>query len=239
MVTTLGSNSTAFGDDPGLRYVPSTSTLSLGNISATGNITGGNLILSGAIEDSAQLDIKTTASNGNIVLTPNGTGVIVAAKDIVNGQANGVGNIGSATTFFNTVFAKATSAQYADLAESYLADDVYVPGTVIDFGGNKEVTVSSTSHSTRVAGVVSTKPAYQMNSGLQGENVAVVALTGRVPCQVVGHISKGDRLVTSDIPGVATILDMNKYEPGSIIGKSLEDYSSANVGTITIVVGRF
>ena len=120
-----------------------------------------------------------------------------------------------------------------------MADDVYTPGTVIDFGGNEEVTISTASHSTRVAGVISTKPAYQMNSGLQGENVAIVALTGRVPCQVVGDISKGDRLVTSDLPGVATVLDITKYEPGSIIGKSLEDYNSTNVGTITIVVGRF
>jgi hypothetical protein len=171
-------------------------------------------------------------------LTPNGTGVIVVSKDVVNGQANGVGNIGSASTFFNTVFAKATSAQYADLAELYLADNVYAPGTVLDFGGNEEVTISSTSHSTRIAGVVSTNPAYQMNSGLEGEHVAVVALTGRVPCQVVGNITKGDRLVASNISGVATTLNMENYQPGCIIGKALEEYNSDNVGTITIAVGR-
>ena len=160
------------------------------------------------------------------------------ATAIINGGSNATGNIGSSTTYFNTVFAQATTALYADLAEAYLADDAYGPGTVIDFGGNEEVTVSTASHSTQVAGVISTKPAYQMNSGLEGEHVAIVALTGRVPCQVIGNIGKGDRLVSSDIPGVATTLNMEYYQPGCIIGKALEEYNSPEVGVITIVVGR-
>jgi hypothetical protein len=204
----------------------------------TGNITAGNLILSGAIEDSAQLDIRTTASNGNIVLTPNGTGVIVAAKDIRNGQANGVGNIGTVGGFFNTIFAKATSAQYADLAEMYLADANYPPGTVIEFGGSAEVTSTTVSHSTQVAGIVSTNPSYLMNSGLIDQNAIEVALVGRVPCQVVGIIAKGDRLVSSSVPGVATRLEMAQYQPGCIIGKALESYDSDTVGTIEVAVGR-
>lgn len=157
---------------------------------------------------------------------------------IVNGGSNTVGNIGSSSTYFNTVFATATTALYADLAENYLADIEYSPGTVVDFGGNQEVTITAVSHSTRIAGVVSTKPAYQMNSGLEGDHVAVVALTGRVPCQVIGNIKKGDRLVASAILGVATVLDMDKYQPGCIIGKSLADYNSADIGIIEIAVGR-
>lgn len=206
---------------------------------SAGNITGGNLILSGAIEDSAQLDIRTTASNGNIVLTPNGTGAIVVAKNIVNGQANGVGNIGSSTTYFNTIFAKATSAQYADLAEMYSADTVYAPGTVVEFGGKQEITISSCTHSTRVAGIISTNPSYLMNSAQEGEYMLPVALTGRVPCKVVGIIHKGDRLVAGSMPGVAITFDGQLYEPGCIIGKALEDYQSAEVGTIEVAVGRF
>jgi len=205
----------------------------------TGNITAGNLIISGAIQDSAQLDIQTTAANANIVLTPNGTGVIVAAKDIRNGQATGVGNIGAAGATFNTVFAKATSAQYADLAENYLADSNYEPGTVVEFGGMNEVTISTQNHSTRVAGIVSTNPSYLMNSAQAGEHVIAVALTGRVPCSVVGTIAKGDRLVASDQPGVAQPLDKNFYEPGCIIGKALESYNSNQIGTIEVAVGRF
>jgi hypothetical protein len=205
---------------------------------ATGNITGGNLLLSGALEDSGQLDIRTTASNGNIVLTPNGTGVIIVAKDIVNGQANGVGNIGSSTTYFNTVFAKATSAQYADLAEMYLADHHYEPGTVLVFGGVKEVTISDLDHDPRAAGVVSTQPSYLMNSGLSGKYPVELALTGRVPCQVQGPVEKGDRLVNI-APGIAGRLDPDKYQVGCVIGKSLEVIANTSTQMIEIAIGRY
>jgi hypothetical protein len=204
---------------------------------STGNITGGNLILSGAIQDSGQLDIQTTASNGNIVLTPNGTGNINTGANIMP-TANATANIGSAALSYNTIFAKATSAQYADLAEMYLADLEYTPGTVLDFGGIEEVTSTTQSHSTRVAGIVSTNPSYLMNSTLTGINAVQVALVGRVPCQVVGTIAKGDRLVASSTPGVATRLDMSQYQPGCIIGKALESYDSETVGTIEVAVGR-
>jgi hypothetical protein len=203
----------------------------------TGNITGGNLILSGAIEDSGQLDIRTTASNGNIVLTPNGTGNINTGANIMP-TANATANIGSAALSYNTIFAKATSAQYADLAEMYCADSEYTPGTVLDFGGANEVTTTTQSHSTQVAGIVSTNPSYLMNSTLTGINAVEVALVGRVPCHVVGTIAKGDRLVSSSIPGVATRLDMSYYQPGCIIGKALEAYDSETVGTIEVAVGR-
>jgi hypothetical protein len=204
---------------------------------STGNITVGNLILSGAIEDSAQLDIRTTASNGNIVLTPNGTGVIIAGRDIVNGQANGVGNIGSATTYFNTVFAKATSAQYADLAEMYVSDQNYASGTVVEFGGEYEITISSASHSTSVAGIISTNPSYLMNSAQTGEHVLPVALTGRVPCLVQGPVRKGDVLVASSTPGVAQRIGMN-WQPGCILGKAMEVIDSTEIQTIEVAVGR-
>ena len=208
-----------------------------GAVSATGNVSGGNLNITGNIVDAGALSI-ITSSNGNITLAPNGTGVIVVNTDIRNGQANAVGNIGSSTGYFNTVFAKATSAQYADLAEMYVADDNYSPGTVVEFGGSAEITIASTDHSTRVAGVISTNPSYLMNATQTGDNVLAVALTGRVPCMVTGTIAKGDRLVASAIPGVATRLDPNKYEPACIIGKSLEDHSSAGIGRIEIAIGR-
>ena len=163
--------------------------------------------------------------------------MIVAAKDIVNGQANGVGNIGSSTTYFNTVFAKATSAQYADLAEMYVSDASYPPGTVVEFGGANEITISSSSHSTAVAGIVSTNPSYLMNSTQQGEHVLAIALTGRVPCQVQGPVRKGDVLVASSTPGVAQRIGMN-WQPGCILGKSMEAINSTDIKTIEVAVGR-
>jgi hypothetical protein len=203
---------------------------------STGNITGGNLLLSGAIEDSAQLDIRTTASNGNIVLTPNGTGNVNIGSNVMP-TGNAVANIGSSTSQFNTIFARATSAQYADLAEMYVSDSSYPPGTVVEFGGTHEITISSASHSTAVAGIVSTNPSYLMNSTQTGEHVLPVALTGRVPCRVQGPVKKGDVLVASSTPGVAQRIGMN-WQPGCVVGKSMEEINTAEIQTIEVAVGR-
>jgi hypothetical protein len=158
----------------------------------------------------------------------------ITAGQIINANANGVGNIGSDGASFNTVFARATQAQYADLAEKYTADADYAPGTVVVFGGIAEITQSCQTHDTRVAGVISTEPAFLMNAGDQG---LPVALTGRVPCQVQGPINKGDLLVTSDLAGTAQRLV--DWKPGCVIGKSLETIQDNVVKTIEIVVGRF
>jgi hypothetical protein len=209
-----------------------------GIISVTGNVTAGNLNISGIITDSlGNIDIQTLATNGNVNLYPNGSGNVVTGGNIMP-LSNATANIGSATSSWNTVFAKATSAQYADLAEMYCADSEYTPGTVLEFGGTEEVTITTQSHSTQIAGIVSTNPSYLMNSTLTCNNALEVALVGRVPCHVVGTIAKGDRLVSSSTPGIATRLDMSQYQPGCIIGKALEAYDSETVGTIEVAVGR-
>jgi hypothetical protein len=215
-----------------------TSDITAATVSATGNITaGGNLSLVGNIVDTGPLTI-ITSSNGNITLSPNGTGNVNVTSNLVPTSANATCNIGGVGYSFNTIFAKATSAQYADLAEMYCADAAYTPGTVLDFGGVEEVTTTTQSHSTQIAGIVSTNPSYLMNSTLTCTNAVQVALVGRVPCHVIGTIAKGDRLVASSTPGVATRLDMSKYQPGCIIGKALEAHNSETVGTIEVAVGR-
>ena len=209
-----------------------------GLISATGAIqVGGDMSLVGNIVDTGPLTI-TTSSSGNITLSPNGTGNINTTANIMP-SANATANIGSTSFRYNTIFGLSTSAQYADLAEKYTADADYVPGTVLEFGGDQEVTATNTSHSPRVAGIVSTLPSYIMNDGLVGDHTAMVSLTGRVPCLVQGPIAKGDRLVASDVVGHAQRLDPAQYEPGCIIGKALEDYPSTAIGTIEVAVGRF
>jgi len=211
-----------------------TGNITGGNLSvSTGNITGGNLIISGAIEDSGQLDIRTTASNGNIVLTPNGTGNVNIGANIMP-TANATANIGSATLRYNTIFAQATSAQYADLAENYAGDAVYAPGTVVDFGGNQEVTVSTADMSSAVAGVVSTNPSYLMNAGQAGDTVVAVALTGRVPTSVTGTVAKGDLMVSA---GNGAARAEANPRVGTVIGKALAD--SEGDAVIEVVVGRF
>jgi ribosomal protein S28E/S33 len=239
----LSANSISSGTS-NVRVVSSGGNVTVG-VGGTGNVAvfstagldiTGNITFSGSLVDTGALLI-TTGSNGNITLTPNGTGVIIASKDILNGQANGVGNIGNATGYFNTIFAKATSAQYADLAEMYVADLFYPPGTVVEFGGTHEITIAKQSHSTAVAGIISTNPSYLMNSTQVGEHVLAVALTGRVPCQVQGPVRKGDVLVASSTPGVAQRIGMN-WQPGCVVGKSMEVIDTAEIRTIEVAVGR-
>jgi len=222
--------------------------LTAGLISATGNITGnffnGNgSALTGIDATSIQSgnsNVRVVTSNGNVAVNVAGSGIITfTTAGIINNMGNGTGNIGNSTGLFNTIFAQATSAQYADLAEKYTADADYAPGTVLEFGGDQEVTATTTSHSPRVAGIVSTNPSYRMNDGLVSDHTAMVSLTGRVPCLVQGPIAKGDRLVASAVGGHAQRLDPAQYEPGCIIGKALEDYPSPAIGTIEVAVGRF
>ena len=153
---------------------------------------------------------------------------------IINAGTNGVGNIGATGATFNTIFAKATTAQYADLAEKYLADAAYAPGTVVEFGGDHEVTAATEDMGVRVAGVVSTQPGYVMNEGLEGENVVVLALTGRVPTKVTGSIRKGDMLVSNG-DGRARAEPLPRV--GSVIGKAIENFDGED-GVIEVVIGK-
>jgi hypothetical protein len=124
----------------------------------------------------------------------------------------------------------------ADLAENYEGDKDYEVGTVLVFGGDKEVTTTNTKNDTRVAGVVSNTAAYTMYEACPGFK-NLVALQGRVPCKVVGKIKKGDILVTSGIPGVATVA-VGDVKVGTVVGKALKDYDSDHIGTLEIAVGR-
>jgi hypothetical protein len=126
------------------------------------------------------------------------------------------------------------NANYADLAEKYVADAEYAPGTVLMFGGDKEVTQCVHDMCSRVAGVVSTNPAYLMNSGLEGEYTVELALTGRVPTRVRGPILKGDLIVSA---GDGHARAEGLPQVGTVIGKALEDFDGDS-GVIEVVVGK-
>jgi hypothetical protein len=150
-------------------------------------------------------------------------------------------NLGSASNSWVTAYATtfsgtATTARYADLAENYLADGEYEAGTVIALGGTAEVTATVTMKDHRVAGIVSTNPAHLMNSHLEGEHVVAVALTGRVPCKVIGKVAKGDMLVSSNVPGYAMV--DNDPKLGTMIGKAIEDKVDDGKGVVEVLVGK-
>lgn len=206
-------------------------TATVNNISYTWNSTKGVWLKSiGGIPTNTLNSLTVTGTT--TVNTSSGT------TAIVNGGTTGIGNIGSSGTTFNTVFAKATTAVYADLAENYKSDVDYEPGTVVVFGGSEEITTTDVTHNNKVAGVISTNPAYLMNNAEKEGIWLPVALQGRVPCKVKGPINKGDLVASSDIPGVAIKVLTDSYKPGCVIGKSLEDYASDSIATVEVAIGR-
>jgi hypothetical protein len=236
----------------------------VGNLSVSGNATlSGNILGDRVQNGTTSIDIQSPNGNANItvggtsnvaVFATTGafiTGVAsvsgnitggnlsvdtgtVSVGNIVNTNANGVGNIGSTGTRFNQVFALASSAQYADLAEKYTADATYATGTVVAFGGDQEVTISAVDSDRRVAGVISALPSFRMNDGLQSEHTAMVALTGRVPTMVTGPVRKGDMMVSA---GAGRARAEANPAIGTVIGKALADHDGAD-GVIEVVVGR-
>jgi len=216
-----------------------------GTLTSNGLInTSGNIICAsisaGTYVGLSSNKINTNASNVTVEssyvnVAINGSNIVSVKSDAFIPTSSNVTTLGSLTNWWSKSFTVAATAQYADLAEIYTSDSDYAPGTVLVFGGEAEVTQSTGSHDTRIAGVVSTNPAYLMNGAESG---IPVALQGRVPCQVLGPVAKGDRLVASQHPGIAQRLNKELYEPGCIIGKALQDIDGTDISTIEVVVGR-
>ena len=170
------------------------------------------------------------AANFNSTVTIDGT--LTCNQITPFGNANV--DLGSASNQFNVVYAQASRALYADLAEKYIADAEYTPGTVVIFGGENEITVTEIPGDTRVAGAISTEPAYIMNSGSTGLEVA---LRGKVPVNVVGTVYKGDLLITSVEQGYAcAIRNYPASSPNAVFAKSLETSVEQAPRTIWAVI---
>jgi hypothetical protein len=232
-------------------------------ITTTGNVSVGNIIgngsqLTGLPAPTVAQDITSTGNmsimtyDGNLKYVNNATvepstGNITSAGNITaSNMSVGTGNVtlGTLTTGANTTAGTITgnfslsagsrlNATFADLAEYYEADNPYEAGTVLEFGGDKEVTLAE-DNTTRVAGVVSTNPAYVMNSTCEGEHTVALALQGRVPCKVRGKIFKGDMLVSGGNGFARPVLFPVL---GTVIGKALENFDGVE-GIIEVAVGR-
>jgi hypothetical protein len=209
-----------------------------GGVGVSGNINAGNVAatnLTGTILTASQPNITSVGTLSSLAVS--GAITVNSGNNttaIVNGGTNGTGNVGASGQGFNTVFAKSTSAQYADVAERYLSDAEYEPGTVLHFGGDYEVSQCNADACTRVAGVVSTNPAYIMNDSLVGEHVVELALLGRVPCKVEGTVQRGDMMVSA---GNGRARAEANPKLGTVIGKALENFNG-DIGVIEVVVGR-
>ena len=131
------------------------------------------------------------------------------------------GTAGTITGQWSLTAGSTLTATYADLAEKYVADKAYEPGTVVVVGGESEVTACHSFMSKRVAGVVSANPAFVMNEDLK--DGVVVALKGRIPVKVSGQVKKGDLLVTADELGCATSAGTDDVAPTAVVGIALKD----------------
>lgn len=199
-------------------YFNSTDASAASGVTAVMVKAGNNNLVSGtAAAVSTFLGLTSSATTANATAN--------TASTLVLRDASGNFSAG-------TITATCTNAKYADLAENYSADKPYMPGTVVEFGGSAEITLASADSRT-VAGVVSTNPAYTMNSMLMGTRAAV-ALTGRVPCKVTGKISKGDMMVSAGNGFARAEADPKM---GQVIGKALDNFDGAE-GVIEVVVGR-
>jgi cytoskeletal protein CcmA (bactofilin family) len=208
----------------GSANVAMTTTIAANSV-ALGTDTTGNYVATGAVSGSGLSG--SAGGEGSVFTVTSNAASANTANTIVLRDGSGNFTAGIATL-------TATAARYADLAERYTADSEYDPGTVLIFDGALEVTVSNQDASPKVAGVVSTDPAYLMNSELQGTLTVALALTGRVPTKVVGPVHKGDMMV-STVDGRARA--ESNPAMGTVIGKALEDFDGTE-GTIEVVVGR-
>ena len=204
---------------------------------ASGNFSAGTITatLSGAATSATTAGTVTTAAQGNITSVGTLTGLTVSG--VIQPNANATIDLGATAARFNNVYGVtfigvSNTAKYADLAEKYTADAEYEYGTVLEFGGDAEVTISTQDSSRRVAGVVSANPAYLMNGMLKSDFTVDLALAGRVPVKVQGSIRKGDMLVSAG-NGRARAEEDPKL--GSVIGKALENFTGSE-GTIEVLI---
>lgn len=197
-----------------------------------GTGTNSKSITIGNTTGATTLNLKSGSGNIQVTGDVNLNTYTLVTKTITTGNSSTAGTITGSWTLTS---GSSLAATYADLAEYYEGDKDYEPGTVVIFGGDKEVTSSSSVNDTRVAGIVTTEPAYVMNKEQTGIKICI-ALVGRVPCKVIGRIKKGDLLTTSNTIGCA----IKALDPklGSIIGKALEDKNTGEIGIIEVAVGR-
>lgn len=224
--------------------VTNTANFTFGNLLVNGFIKSDNYLESGFIKSLTNLQVVGNTSTGNLT----STGGIFTNGNVNGGNINVTGSVKTSTITTGNAFWFGTitgnwslspgsrlTATFADLAEVYAGDRYIAPGTVVDFDGPNEVIESYRIMSSKVAGVVSTDPAYVLNSAMNCEFPTMVALQGRVPCKVIGKVRKGDMMISAG-GGVARAEENPKV--GTVIGKSLENFDG-DIGVIEIAIGRF
>ena len=205
------------------------------------SVTDGTLNINSTNRDMNEngLIVGNSSIRFNLVNRPGQTGGIYLQEDFKNNNTDLV--FYSGNSFYTmddqgTITGKnfngvSMSAFCADLAEYYIADERYDPGTLVRIGGEKEITRASIGGF--FYGVISTSPAYIMNTAIRDrKNALPVALAGRVPVLVTGMIDKGDPVTISEISGVA-----RKAKDGERhIGFSMENSHETSIRPVECVI---
>jgi hypothetical protein len=234
LATTVGSQTPLFtgtATDSNLFGGLATSAFLRANVNATTSGTLAVLNDAGGFSVGQDQDLRltvngTTASianqttNGNITFSVTG----LANALVINGSTG-------------VVSGNQINANYADVAERFEADVVDMPaGTVVELGGDKEITRVSSELSDKVFGVISTRAAYLMNSQAGTDAThPPVAMTGRVPVNTVGVVRKGDRLVSAG-NGLARAAKSGEANAFNVIGRALKDKLDEAEGTVEAIV---
>lgn len=179
-------------------------------------------LTSTSLPDAATGDGKFIVSNGQ-----NYEFYDLSVNDIAFLSRNNV--FTGSNTFNNVVQGTAFRTYWGDLAEIYETDKEYPKGTLVKFGGDKEITIADT----QVNAVISSEPGLILNT--QNKTGQAIALIGRVPVRVIGNCKKFDYLTLSDVPGVATVLEDNEF-PLNVIARALENKDYVEEGLVLCVI---
>lgn len=262
VATTIAADSVALGTDTTGNYVASGAVSGNGlsgsasaegaTFTVTSNATDANTASTIVYRDASgnfSAGTITAALNGNATTATTATDVTVTANDATNetvyltfvdGQTGTQGlETDSGLTYnpsTNVLTTTATQAQYADLAEVYAADAEYEVGTIVKLGGDAEITQTVNANDADVFGVISESPAYLMNSHAEG---LPVALSGRISVKVLGPVVKGQRIVSSDTPGVGVAVSNSEISNIlTIVGRALESNDNQDTKLIECAVGK-
>ena len=233
-----GGNITTAGVVSATGNVSGGNITTAGVVAATGNVSGGNIVTSNNVSGTTLTGTLTTAAQPNVTsVSSSFTSLTFANAQTISGNNLSITTgantrLGTITGNWTLTTGSRLQATYADLAEYYSADDYYQPGTVLEFGGSYEVTLAKDG-TNKVAGVVSTDPAYAMNAKCPGIAVAL-ALQGRVPCKVRGKVEKGDMMISAGDGFARACINPTI---GSVIGKALENFNGIE-GVVEVAVGR-
>ena len=258
LVGPLGS---AVNGDPTLSTVPSNSVIQSVKISdGTATHQAWRIVIGGTLLAIFSKDAAFTPTNDYVTagfssikpglnFSTNVSGAAINDTTIFRSNQNNLPdadntrNLGAVGSRFANAYAVnfngvASSATYADLAERYESDVPLAPGTVVCLGGKAEVTACRNLGDPNVFGVVSTNPAYLMNSDAgSNETHPPIAFVGRVPAMVLGPVYKFQRLMTSTTEGAVCAWD-DDCGTLAIVGRALEDQLSNDVKIIEIVIGK-